>query len=127
MSPFRDAARDTFVPLAFRRRGVQKVLNHAHPVPDATLIEGLGRAFYWQHLIDIGHMGSGADIARAEGLDQSWVNVLLRLSLLAPDIVERILTGTQPRTLCLWWFQRHLPPADWVAQRAVAARFEEAP
>ena len=52
------------------------------------LLEGVARGFYGQHLVDTGVMKSGSDIARAEGLHPSVPNELMRLTLLAPDILE---------------------------------------
>ena len=46
---------------------------------DTTIVQGLGRAFYWQHLLDTGVMESGSEIARHECLHHSTVNELLRL------------------------------------------------
>lgn len=63
---------------------VQLVATDKRSAHDVTLLEGLGRAFYWQHLLDTGVMKSGSDIARAEGLHASVINELLRLNLLAP-------------------------------------------
>ena len=48
----------------------------------------MARGFYWQHLVDTGVMKSGSDIARGEGLHPSVPNELMRLTLLAPDILE---------------------------------------
>ncbi|GIX24390.1 MAG: hypothetical protein KatS3mg122_1621 [Caldimonas sp.] len=59
------------------------------------------------------------------GLHHSVVNELLRLTLLAPDIVELLMAGRQPRRLSLIWFQRHPLPVDWAAQREIVRRFEE--
>ena len=69
-----DDTLETFVPLTFRRRGVQRVVTNERSVHDVTLIEGLARAFYWQHLLDTGAMQSGSAIARAENLHYSVVN-----------------------------------------------------
>ena len=74
-------------------------------------------------LIDEGMVKSGSEIARREGLYPSTVNGLLRLTLLAPDIVEMLLEGRQPRRLTLIWFQRNRLPVDWQAQRDIIARF----
>jgi len=63
--------------------------------------------------------------ARAEGLHCSVVNEFLRMTLLAPDIIERLMTGRQPRRMNLIWFQRNPVPVDWVAQRQIVQRFEE--
>jgi hypothetical protein len=114
----------TFVPLTLRRRGVQRVVQAPAGAHDVTLVDGMARAFYWQHLIDTGQLPSGSDVARAEGVHHSVVNELLRLTLLAPDIVERFLEGQQPRRLTLMWFQRNSLPVDWDAQRALVASFE---
>jgi hypothetical protein len=116
---------ETFVPLRFRRRGVQRVAADDRHVHDATLLDGVARAFYWQHLLDTGVMQSGSAIARAEKLHHSVVNELLRLTLLAPDLIERFMTGKQPRRLTLMWFQRNRLMVDWQAQRQLMASFEE--
>jgi hypothetical protein len=125
----KDGARETFVPLTLRRRGVRRLVQpqaEARETHDSTLIEGLARAFHWQRLLDSGAMPSGSAIARAEGLHHSVVNELLRLTLLAPDIVELLMAGRQPRRMSLIWFQRNPLPVDWEAQREIVRRFEEA-
>ncbi|WP_307734474.1 site-specific recombinase resolvase [Xanthomonas albilineans] len=116
---------ETFVPLTFGSRGVQRAPAGEGSGHDATLIEGLARAFYWQHLLDIGAMPSGAAIARAENLDQSVVNESKRMTLLAPDIVEQCMVGKQPRRLTLAWFQRNRLMVDWDAQRQLMVSLEE--
>ncbi len=115
---------ETFVPLRFKRRGIQRLAATDSPAHDTTFLVGLGRAFYWQRLIVTGEMASGSAIARAEGLHPSTVNELLRLTLLAPDIVETLMAGRQPRRLTLLWFQRNPLPTDWAAQRAIMQNFE---
>jgi hypothetical protein len=118
-----NAEMETFVPMEFQRRGVRRLAGTGHSAHDATFLEGLGRAYYWQRLIDEGVVKSGSEIARREGLHPSTVNELLRLTLLAPDIVEMLLEGRQPRRLTLIWFQRNRLPVDWQAQRDIIARF----
>ena len=120
-----DESLETFVPLVFRRRGVLRVAFDDRRVHDVTLIDGLARAFYWQHLLDSSAMTSGSAIARAEKLHHSVVNELLRMTLLAPDIIERMMAGRQPRSLTLMWFQRNRLPVDWQAQRGLMASFED--
>ena len=112
--------------LALRRRGAQRVADDEREVHDVTLIEGLARAFYWQELLDAGTFPSGSAIARAEKLHQSVVNELLRLTLLAPDLIEQVMAGRQPRRLTLMWFQRNPLPVCWQAQDALFASFEVA-
>ena len=116
--------RDTFVPLNASRHGGadNSVMPPAH---DVTLLEGVARGFYWQHLVDSGAVKSGSDIARAEGLHHSVPNELMRLTLLAPDIIEMLMAGRQPRRMNLMWFQRNPLPVDWNAQRKIVQRFGE--
>lgn len=91
---------------------------------DQPLLVALTRVFYWQQLLDDGVVGSGSEIAKAEGLHHSTVNELLRLTLLEPAIIQSILAGQQPRCMSLLWFQRNPLPSDWVAQREVVAGFD---
>ena len=91
---------------------------------DSPMQVALARAFYWQHLLDEGVVASGADIAKREGLHHSTVNELLRLTLLDPAIIQRILAGQQPRCMSLLWFQRNPLPLDWMEQREVVAQFD---
>jgi hypothetical protein len=62
---------------------------------DPALLKALGRAFRWKRLLDDGTYASVSDIARAEKLDRTYVGDVLRLTLLAPDIVEAIVEGRQ--------------------------------
>jgi hypothetical protein len=115
---------ESFVPLTFARRGVQRLTCMDAPVHDTTFLAGLSRAFYWKSLLDAGAMKSGSEIALKEGLHHSVVNELLRLTLLAPDIIGQLMAGTQPRRLTLMWFQRNRLPVDWNTQRDIIARFK---
>ena len=120
-----DEPLETFVPLTFRRRGARRVAADERHVHDVTLL-GVARGFYWQHLVDTGVMKSGSDIARAEGLHPSVPNELMRLTLLAPDILElQLMAGRQPRRMNLIWFQRN--PCRWIGRRNARSlkRFEE--
>ncbi|AKZ27119.1 site-specific recombinase resolvase [Ralstonia solanacearum] len=119
------AALETFVPVAFRRRGARRVVADTRATHDTTLLQALARGFYWQRLVDTGVMKSGAAIAHAEGLHPTAVNELMRLTLLAPDIIAKLLAGRQPRSMTLWWFQHNPLPVDWDTQRQLVARFEE--
>lgn len=116
-------ALESFVPLDFQRRGSQLLAETGSTSHDTIFLVGLSRAFFWQSLLDSGSMQSGSEIAKAEGLHHSTVNELLRLTLLAPDIVSMLMEGTQPRSLNLCWFQRHPLPVDWDEQHDVIANF----
>jgi hypothetical protein len=114
---------ETFVPLTFQRRGVQRLACTDAPTHDTTFLVGLARAFFWQSLLNSGAYKSGSEIAKAEVLHHSVVNELLRLTLLAPDIIEMLMAGTQPRALNLCWFQRHPLPVLWNEQREIINSF----
>ena len=59
---------------------------------------------------------SAAEIAEAEGVTRGFVNRLLRLTLLAPDIVEAILEGRQPKAMQLEEVTDAIP-REWEKQR----------
>jgi hypothetical protein len=84
--------------------------------PDATLIRALARAHRWKQLIEDGTYRSAAEIAEAEGITRSFVNRLLRLTLLAPDVVEAILDGRQPKAMQLDELMKQMP-SEWTQQR----------
>lgn len=69
-------------------------------------------------------IGSGSEIAQREGLHNSTVNELLRLTLLEPPTIQGILAGHQPRYMSLLWFQRNPLSTDWMAQREVGTAFD---
>ncbi|APW46821.1 site-specific recombinase resolvase [Rhodoferax antarcticus] len=115
---------ESFVPLTFSRRGVQRLATTNAVAHDTTFLVGLARAFYWKSLLDTGAMKSGSEIAKNEGLHHSCVNELMRLTLLAPDIIKQLMAGTQPRRMTLMWFQRNRLPVDWQAQRTIIDGFK---
>lgn len=115
---------ESFVPLIFARRGVRRLASTGAVAHDTTFLVGLSRAFYWKSLLDSDVMKSGAEIARKEELHPSVVTELLRLTLLAPDIITKLIEGKQPRRLTLMWFQRNRLPVDWQSQRAIIDGFK---
>jgi hypothetical protein len=68
---------------------------------DDTLIKALVRAHRWRRKIERGQAKSITDLAEQEGVTDAYVCRLLPLTCLAPDIVEAILDGRQPRWLRL--------------------------
>ena len=82
---------------------------------DPTLLKALGRAFRWQKLLDDGTYASISDIARAEKLDRTYVGDMLRLTLLAPAIVEAIVEGRQPAEMTLPVLMKPFA-LEWVGQ-----------
>ena len=65
----------------------------ATPTIDSTLVKAIARAFRWRRIIESGAHLTVFDIATAEKINPSYVSRVLRLSLLAPEIVEAILNG----------------------------------
>jgi hypothetical protein len=68
-------------------------------------------------LLQEGKYRSAAEIAAAEGVTRSFVNRLLRLTLLAPEIVETILEGRQPKAMKLEELVDAIP-SEWENQRS---------
>lgn len=99
----------TFVPLTIKRRHRTKLI-----VPpagaaiakistslDLPLVRTLGKAFYWERLIESGEVANATELARLFKLEAGWVSEVLRMTLLAPDIIRAIVDGRQPRHLNL--------------------------
>jgi hypothetical protein len=59
-------------------------------------VKALARAFRYQKLLDDGRYASISDMAAGEKIERGYLGTLLRLTLLAPDMVEAILNGRQP-------------------------------
>jgi hypothetical protein len=98
------------VPFSIRKRGGQKLViapngtETSRPVRsrvDNSMIKALGRAFRWRKLLDTGVYGSIEEMAAAEKINTTYVSRLLRMTLLAPEIVEAILDGRQPTEMTL--------------------------
>lgn len=62
---------------------------------DSTLVKALARAFRWKRMLESGEFATIAELAEREGIAPSYMTRVLRLTLLAPDIVEAILDGRQ--------------------------------
>jgi hypothetical protein len=62
---------------------------------DSTLVKALARAFRWKRMLESGEFGTIAELAEREGIAPSYMTRVLRLTLLAPDIVQAILDGRQ--------------------------------
>lgn len=69
--------------------------------PDQSFVAALVKAFQWQDLIDQGVYTSPKELAIKENIEVTHVYRVMRLTMLAPDIIEAVLDGTQPRTLTL--------------------------
>jgi len=80
------------------------------------MVKALARAHRWKRLLDEGRYASISEIAAAERIDRGYVGSILRLTLLAPDIVAAILDGQQPVDMGLPLLMEPFPLA-WNEQR----------
>jgi hypothetical protein len=111
------------IPMRFQRRGGRKrivapdgseLAPATEPQPDGTLIKALARAWRWQRMLEEGRFASVRELAEAERVNLSYISRILRLTLLAPDIVERVRDGGPTAGLA-----RLLEPfaVEWEKQR----------
>ena len=84
--------------------------------PNGTLLKALARAWRWQRMLDEGVYATVSEIGDAENISKSYVSRILRLALLAPDLVETILAGSTDQGIMLEQLERPLP-ASWEEQR----------
>ena len=110
------------IPFAFKKRGGRKLVVTPEGAPwasrprvDNAMVKALARAFRWRKQLDTGVHLTLEDLARAKGVAPSYVSRILRLTLLAPDIVEAILDGQQPAEMQLDDLLDGVP-LDWQAQ-----------
>lgn len=115
------------IPISIRRRGGRRLVL----APDGTnvttrpvcrhidnaMVKAIARAFRWREMLENGTHATIAEIAAVEKINESYVGRVLRLTLLAPDIVEAILGGRQPAELTLAVLMRPFP-VEWKAQES---------
>jgi hypothetical protein len=106
------------IPLTVRRRGGRKVMiapdGTEAPVIaaariDTTLLKALARAFRWRRMLETGVVSTVGEIAVREKINKSYVSRVLRLTLLAPVIVEAILDGRQAEGMTLRGLMKGFP------------------
>ena len=85
------------------------------PKIDNTLVKALARAFRWKRMLESGEFATIAELAEREGIAPSYMTRVMRLSLLAPRIVEAIVEGLQPPDANLADFLEPFP-VEWEAQ-----------
>ena len=97
------------VPLAIRQRPGRKTVvtpktDGVAPVTtwaDPTLVKALARGFRYQRLLDEGRYASISEMAEAERIERGYLGSLLRLTLLAPDLVTNALDGRHMPSVAL--------------------------
>ena len=109
-----------YVPYRLVKRGGRKEMQlpantQARVRPDDTLIKALGRAFRWKKLLEAGDFATIAELAEREGIAVSYLTRVLRLTQLAPNLVEAILDGRQPPHLTLQTLRGQIPD-EWSSQ-----------
>jgi len=121
------------VPFAVRKRGGRKLIlapSGAAAMPhrprvDNAMIKALARAFRWRKLLETGAYGTIEELAAAEEINSSYVSRILRLTLLAPDIVEAVLNGKHAPKVTLATLMQPFSN-DWLRQQSLwgSAAFE---
>jgi hypothetical protein len=113
------------VPFKIRRRGGRKLVLTPDGLPmvgaprvDNAMVKALARAFRWRRLLEDGSYRTMEELAAAEGINASYVSRVLRMTLLAPDIVASVLDGTQSAAITLDVLMKPFP-MYWQEQRVV--------
>jgi len=127
---------ETFVPWALVKRGLKKQVITPLDAPqeflseatrerearaaaqDTALMRALGLAHHWQRLLEERRAASVAEIAEAEGMDVTQVRRVMRLTLLAPEVVERLVAAPD---IVLEQVMRRPWPNGWADQMRVLA------
>ena len=113
------------VPMTFKTRGGRKLVVSPDGVPswakprtriDNTMVKALARAFRWRKLLETGIYATVGEIAATEKINTSYVSRVQRLTLLAPEIIEMTLNGSQPTNLTMAKLVKPFP-VEWEAQR----------
>ena len=111
------------VPFTIRKYGGRKQVITLNGEPatiekprvDSTLVKALARAFRWKKMLESGQFTTITELAEHEKLALTYLTRVLRLSLLAPDVVEMILEGRQRAEITLAALLEPFPVA-WEGQ-----------
>ena len=109
------------IPLRVKPRGGRKAMVTPGVLAlerrqDITLIKAVARAFRWRRMLESGAFSTINELAAAEKINSSYVSRVLRLTLLAPNIVEAILDGRQPEGMALPGLMKRFG-IDWQRQQ----------
>ncbi|WP_417718364.1 hypothetical protein [Salipiger sp.] len=94
------------IPFRLVKRGGRKEMQLPEGAPqrrrtDSTLVKALARAFRWKRMLETGAFATVAELAAHEGIAPSYMTRLLRMTLLAPEVVQTILDGRQGAEMTL--------------------------
>lgn len=108
------------IPFRIVKRGGRKEMLLPPGAPpqrkaDNTLVKALARAFRWKRILESGQFVTVTELAEHENLALTYVTRVLRLSLLAPELVEMVVNGRQPPEMTLAAVLRPFP-VDWEGQ-----------
>jgi hypothetical protein len=114
------------IPVTFRQRaGRREILSPSGTAPwsptprvDTALLKAVVRAHRWRGMLESGEYSSAAELAKAEKVNDSYLSRILRLTLLAPEIVEAIVVGKQPPMMQVDDLLKPLP-AQWQRQKSL--------
>jgi len=132
-SPLESEGYSEFVPFRITRRGGRKIIvappggetaaagpgeGKAPGAGDPTpLVRKIARGFRYRDMMDSGEFPTQDALAAKLGITRSYLGRLIRLTLLAPDIIEAIVEGREPATLSVDVLMRGDYPDDWPGQR----------
>jgi hypothetical protein len=114
------------IPISMHLQGGRKqVVTPADATPwmprparmDSTLVKAVVRAHRWRDMLESGRYATVRDLAKAESINESYLSRILRLTLLAPDIIQAILEGQQSTDLELDSLLGPIP-LSWKQQHA---------
>jgi hypothetical protein len=114
------------VPIQFKRRAGRKQVTLPNGEPGlprpwdtaATSLQlALARGHKWLAMLESGEVSTMTEIAKREGIDNSYVSRMVNLTTLAPDIIDAILLNELPDHLTLFDLAVD-PPSLWEDQRA---------
>jgi len=110
------------IPFQIRKRGGRKEMvlppggQVQRPRIDNTVVKALARAFRWKRLLEQGAYSSVTELAEKENIGMSFLTRVLRMTLLAPDIIDAILDGRQSQGINLTTLAEPFP-VEWASQR----------
>ncbi len=113
------------IPVQFHKRNGRRLIVTDDEEPgkakqprdtNEVLVEAIAKAYHWQEQFESGKYDKLEDLAKDLKMDRSYLGRTLRLTSLAPDIVEAIVAGKEPEGISLRQLQEGVP-LRWLEQR----------